>query len=72
MTKATKLDAEIGERIRIYRVTRKRSQSWLGEKIKRSRQQVENYESGKNRISASCLLEVSKILKVSIEKFFSN
>jgi len=70
MTKATKIDQEIGEKIRVNRVIKKRSQPWLGEKIKKSRQQIQNYESGKHRVAASCLYDIARILKVKIEDFF--
>jgi len=70
MTKATKLDQEIGEKIRINRVIKKRSQNWLSEKIETSYQQVQNYENGKHRVAASRLYNISKILKTPIDKFF--
>lgn len=70
MTKATKLDAEIGEQIRINRAIKKRSQPWLGKEIGKSRQQIQNYEAGKNRVTASCLYTIASVLKTPIDKFF--
>ncbi|MBP7710782.1 MAG: helix-turn-helix transcriptional regulator [Rickettsiales bacterium] len=70
MTKATKLDAEIGEKIRVNRVIKKRSQPWLGKNIGKSRQQLQNYEAGLHRVSASCLYTIASVLKVPVDKFF--
>ncbi len=70
MTKATKLDAEIGEKIRVNRAIKKRSQPWLGKNIGKSRQQLQNYEAGKHRVAASCLYTIAKVLKTPINEFF--
>ena len=70
MAKATKLDQKIGEKIRVNRVTKKRSRGWLGEKIKKSYQQVQNYETGKHRVAASCLVEIAGALKTPVINFF--
>lgn len=70
MTKATKLDQVIGEKIRINRIIRKRSRLWLGEKLEISEQQIRYYEIGKHRVSASCLYSIANFLKTSINEFF--
>jgi transcriptional regulator with XRE-family HTH domain len=70
MKKATNIDKEIGEQIRINRVLQNRSRKWLGDKIGISYHQVQNYELGRHRISASCLLAVSQFLKTPISQFF--
>ena len=70
MTKATKLDQEIGEKIRINRTIKKKSRTWLCKKLKKSYQQVQNYESGKHRIASSMLYSISELLGVKIENFF--
>lgn len=72
MTKATKIDQQIGKKIAIYRKLRNKTQFWLAEKVKISYQQIQNYERGKNRVAASRLLEISKILKTPIINFFPN
>ena len=70
MKKATNIDKEIGEQIRINRVLQNRSRKWLGDTLGISYHQVQNYELGRHRISASCLLAVSQLLKTPINKFF--
>lgn len=70
MKKATNIDKEIGEQIRINRVLQNRSRKWLGDKIEVSYHQVQNYEFGRHRISASSLFAISKLLKTPINKFF--
>jgi len=70
MTKATKLDQEIGEKIRINRIIQKKTRTWLCKKLRKSYQQIQNYESGKHRIAASMLYAISDLLGVKIENFF--
>ena len=70
MTKSNKIDQEIGENIRINRIIKKRSRSWLGRKLQKSYQQIQNYESGKHRVAASALFLISQFLDVKIENFF--
>jgi transcriptional regulator with XRE-family HTH domain len=70
MTKANKLDQEIGEKIRINRIIQKKTRTWLCKKLGKSYQQVQNYESGKHRIAASMLYAISNLLGVKIENFF--
>jgi transcriptional regulator with XRE-family HTH domain len=69
--KAGLLDKKIGEQIKFYRLIKsKKDRNWLGEKISKSYQQVQNYEDGKQRVAASCLYLIAKALKTPIEKFF--
>jgi len=70
MAKANKLDKEIGEKIRVNRVLKKRTRHYIGAKIKKSYQQVQNYETGKHRVAASCLYSIAGVLKTPIDKFF--
>jgi transcriptional regulator with XRE-family HTH domain len=70
MSKATQIDKEIGKKIELQRLIKRRSRIWLGGQIKKSYQQVQNYENGKHRVSASTLFEISNLLKVSISEFF--
>lgn len=60
----------IGLRLKYYRRLKGFSQALLAEKLDISFQQVQKYEKGVNRISASTLYEISRILKVRIEDFF--
>ena len=46
------------------------SQTELGQLVGLSHQQIEQYESGKNRMSASVLCEVANCLNVPIARFF--
>ncbi len=70
MSKATKIDKEIGEKIEINRKLKSKSQHWLAEKISMSYQQIQNYERGKHRVAASRLFSIAKVLKTPIDKFF--
>ena len=70
MRKTNNLDKEIGEKIELHRNTKRKSRNWLGKEINKSYQQVQNYEYGKNKVAASVLFKIAKILKVKIEEFF--
>ena len=70
MRKATSLDKEIGEKIELHRNTKRKSLNFLCKEIGKSYQQVQNYEYGTNRVAASVLFKIAKILKVKIEEFF--
>jgi transcriptional regulator with XRE-family HTH domain len=72
MAKASKIDKEIGQKIEFNRLLKRRSRKWLGDKIERSYHQVQNYEYGKNRVSASTLLAIAEALKAPIANFFPN
>jgi transcriptional regulator with XRE-family HTH domain len=61
-TKADKVDEAIGRLIREKRVKKGLSQQRLGDKIGVTFQQVQKYESGKNRVAASMLLRISLAL----------
>ncbi len=64
------VDVHVGLRIRLRRKELGVSQEKLAEAIGLTFQQVQKYERGSNRISASRLLEFSKVLDVSIPYFF--
>jgi transcriptional regulator with XRE-family HTH domain len=66
----SKVDALVGARVRLLREQRKMSQTALGEKIGVSFQQVQKYERGANRISASALFQIAKALDVLPSDFF--
>lgn len=68
--KATKIDKEIGAKIEIHRNNRRKTRHWLGDKIGRSYQQIQNYEDGKHRIAASMLFRIAKVLRYPINNFF--
>ena len=48
------------------------SQKCLADHLGITFQQIQKYENGKNRVSASRLFEISKILGVSVSYFFGN
>lgn len=58
-------DVEVGQRVSFRRRELGLSQSKLGEGLGLTFQQVQKYERGSNRISASKLYEISRILGVS-------
>ncbi len=64
------VDVHVGTRIRLQRLTMKLSQSVLGEKLGVTFQQVQKYERGTNRVSASRLWRMAEILGVPVEFFF--
>lgn len=59
-------DQEVGRRVRIFRRMRDISQHDLGKMLSVSHQQVQKYESGKDKIALITLLCISNILEVSI------
>jgi transcriptional regulator with XRE-family HTH domain len=64
------LDQEIGRRIRGRRLALGISQERLGDLLGLTFQQVQKYEKGTNRISASRLHEIARILKVPVDSFY--
>jgi len=63
-------DVHVGARIRLRRKELRVSQTDLGEMLGLTFQQVQKYERGANRVSASKLFEIAKGLGVSIAYFF--
>jgi transcriptional regulator with XRE-family HTH domain len=64
------IDRHVGGRVRLYRTLAGLSQEQLGTAIGCSYQQLQKYESGTNRISASMLYRVALALQRPIDKFF--
>ena len=64
------VDIHVGGRVRLRRSALGLSQDQLGAAIGLSFQQVQKYERGANRIGASRLYEMSKILQTPISYFF--
>lgn len=65
-----KYDIMVSKKVREFRVVRALSQEKLGEFIGVSIQQIQKYESGKNRISAGKLYEMAQIFKIPVTAFF--
>jgi transcriptional regulator with XRE-family HTH domain len=72
LRKATKFDVVIGGRLRAHRLSHRLSQGELAERLGITFQQIQKYERGTNRISASRLKEVSEILQVPIAAWFAD
>ncbi|MEY2540815.1 MAG: hypothetical protein QOI22_417 [Verrucomicrobiota bacterium] len=69
---ADAIDEYIGARMRERRVELSITQSRLADELGVSFQQVQKYEKGINRISASRLFDICKILNVSLSFMFEH
>lgn len=66
------VDSHVGGRVRLRRTLLGMSQEKLGEALSLTFQQVQKYERGANRIGASRLYELSRILDVPVSFFFDD
>lgn len=66
------IDIHVGSRVRLRRTLLGMSQEKLGEAIGLTFQQVQKYERGANRIGASRLFDLSRVLDVPIGFFFDD
>lgn len=66
------IDVHVGQRVRLRRTLLGLSQEKLGEAIGITFQQVQKYERGTNRISASRLHSMAIVLDVPISYFFDD
>ncbi len=64
------VDVHVGKRVRERRVSLGMTQTDLGEYLRLTYQQIQKYERGTNRISASKLWALSHFFKVPVEWFF--
>ncbi|MCV2887022.1 helix-turn-helix domain-containing protein [Ruegeria aquimaris] len=64
------VDTVVGQRIRARRMALGLSQADLGRAIGVRFQQVQKYESGANRVSASRLWAIAEVLEVHVSHFF--
>jgi transcriptional regulator with XRE-family HTH domain len=64
------VDMHVGVRLRQRRTLLGMSQTTLGDAVGLTFQQVQKYERGSNRLSASRLVEFAKVLDVPITYFF--
>jgi len=64
------VDLHVGARVRMRRKFLGMSQEGLADTIDLTFQQVQKYERGSNRISASKLYEISRALKAPVSYFF--
>lgn len=66
------IDAHVGSRVRQKRMFLGMSQEMLGKAVGLTFQQIQKYERGINRIGASRLFTLSKVLDVPISFFFDD
>ena len=64
------VDKHVGSRMRTRRLLAGMSQEKLGEALGITFQQIQKYEKGTNRISASRLQQAAKVLNVPVEYFY--
>ena len=70
--KPNPVDVHVGSRVRLRRTLLGMSQEKLGEAIGLTFQQVQKYERGANRIGASRLFDLSRVLDVPVGYFFDD
>ena len=64
------VDVHVGHRIRRRRLANGVSQEALGNVLELTFQQIQKYEKGANRVGASRLYTIAKILDVPVQYFF--
>ncbi len=66
------IDVHVGSRVRLRRMLLGMSQERLGDALGLTFQQVQKYERGANRVGASRLYDISRVLDVPISFFFDD
>lgn len=66
------VDVHVGGRVRLRRMIMGMSQEALGKALGLTFQQIQKYEKGANRIGASRLYELSKLLDVPVQFFYDD
>lgn len=66
------VDVHVGSRVRLRRTLLGLSQEKLGDALGLTFQQVQKYERGANRIGASRLFDLSRVLDVPVSFFFDD
>lgn len=66
------IDAAVGRRIRMHRLARGMSQADLGRALRVTFQQVQKYEKGMNRVSASRLQQTADVFRLPVSAFFDD
>jgi transcriptional regulator with XRE-family HTH domain len=64
------VDVHVGQRVRMRRLMVGVTQTQLADQLDLTFQQIQKYEKGTNRVSASKLYAIGQILKVPPEYFF--
>ena len=70
--KPNPVDVHVGSRVRLRRTLLGLSQEKLGDALGLTFQQVQKYERGANRIGASRLFDLSRVLDVPVSFFFDD
>lgn len=70
--RASPIDVHVGSRVRLRRTLLGMSQEKLGEALGLTFQQIQKYERGVNRIGASRLFDLARVLDVPIGFFFDD
>jgi len=70
--RANPIDVHVGTRIRLRRTLLGLSQEKLGDALDLTFQQVQKYERGANRVSASRLFDLARVLDVPVGYFFED
>src|SRR6185503_7237023 len=65
-------DVHVGSRVRLRRMMLGMSQEKLGENLGITFQQIQKYEKGTNRIGASRLQHIARVLTVPVSFFFED
>lgn len=68
--KANHIDVFVGKKIREARALRGYSQEDLAKAVDKTFQQIQKYENGTNRVSASVLYEFTEVLQFDFAYFF--
>ena len=69
-TQPHNVDIHVGKKIRTQRMMSGISQSELGDRIGVTFQQIQKYEKGANRVSASRLVEIANAMSIDVRSFF--
>jgi transcriptional regulator with XRE-family HTH domain len=69
---ADQIDKHVGQRLRVRRSLLGLSQEKLADAVGVTFQQIQKYERGTNRISASRLLAFSQALEIPVDYFYEN
>jgi transcriptional regulator with XRE-family HTH domain len=67
----SEFDISVGRRIRFYRNALSLSQKDLAGRLGISYQQYQKYESGRNKVSISRLIEICEVYNISPDKFLA-
>jgi transcriptional regulator with XRE-family HTH domain len=64
------VDVHVGKQLRYLRISRRMSQERIGAMVDLTFQQIQKYEKGTNRVSASVLYRLARALEVPVSTFF--